>query len=146
MGRLLLGVDGSDLPGHVCSCCWWYLLVAVIRFQSEQRAPWQRVNALQRFCLAAVLCDVLFVVVSLGAFAAPYELLQHCFGARRASWCGADGVELPPLIGTTNICFANAIGGEEGLREPEIQLTCKKQIRCKGNPSPAKQIFRKEKQ
>lgn len=48
------------------------------------------------------------------------------------------------LIGTTNICFANAIGGKEGLRAPEIQLTCKNRYGVKGIlPLPSKYLERR---
>lgn len=38
-GKVALGVDGFNLPCDVCSCCQWYLLVVLIRFQSEQGEP-----------------------------------------------------------------------------------------------------------
>jgi len=48
------------------------------------------------------------------------------------------------LIGTINICFANAIGGKEGLRVPEIQLTCKNRYCVKGILSlPSKYLERR---
>lgn len=48
------------------------------------------------------------------------------------------------LIGTINICFANAIGGKEGLRAPEIQLTCKNRYGVKGIlPLPSKYLERR---
>lgn len=48
------------------------------------------------------------------------------------------------LIGTINICFANAIGGKEGLRAPEIQLTCKNRYCVKGILSlPSKYLERR---
>lgn len=48
------------------------------------------------------------------------------------------------LIGTINICFANAIGGKEGSRAPEIQLTCKNRYGVKGIlPLPSKYLERR---
>lgn len=94
----------------VSGICWLYSL----GFRVNRENPSSE-SVPAKLCLAAVLCVVLLADVFLGALKAPRELPQHCFGARRASWCGADSAELPLLIGTTNICFANAIEGEEGL-------------------------------